>query len=184
MRMADLVVLMRGINVGGNRKMPMAELRTLCEELGFENPQTYIQSGNLLIDSADTLEATQKKLAKGMAKTFGFEVPLIVRTANNWKSYIDNNPFAGDGAIEEKMLHLLLANTKPPKSAIDELEVRAQGGERVRIAGDALWIDYAEGVGRSKLTPAAIDKAFGSPATGRNLRTVCKLQEMIAERSV
>lgn len=182
MQMPEIVILMRGINVGGNRKMPMAELRALCDDLGFANPQTYIQSGNLLIGSGETPAKTEDMLANAISRHFGFEVPLIVRAANTWKAYIDNNPFAGDDRVSEKMLHLLIAATSPPESAVAMLCERAQGGENIRRAGDAIWIDYCSGVARSKLTPAAIDKAFGATATGRNLRTVCKLQDMIEER--
>ena len=180
--MSQLIVLMRAVNVGG-RKLPMADLRALCGELGFDRPETYIQSGNLLIGSPDSIADTRKKLGAAIEKTFGFEVPLIVRTASKWRGYVDGNPFAGDANVAEKMLHLLLADRSPPAGAVEVLQGYAQKGERVRLAGDALWIDYAEGVARSKLTPARIDKAFGARATGRNLRTVLKLQDMIEERT-
>lgn len=180
--MAELLVLMRAVNVGG-RTMPMADLRALCEELGFANPETYIQSGNLLIDSADSPTDTRKTLGAAIEDRFGLEVPLIVRAAADWSGYIKANPFAGDADVVEKTLHLLLADTPPPEEANATLEGYADKGERVRIAGDALWIDYAEGVGRSKLTPARIDKAWGASATARNLRTVHKLQDMIEARA-
>ena len=180
--MAELVVLMRAVNVGG-RKLPMAELRALCEEFGFGRPETYIQSGNLLIESPDSLARTEKKLGEAIEKTFGLDVPLIIRTAARWRGYVDGNPFAGDPKIAEKTLHMLLAAKPPPKDAVETLEGYAEDGERMRIAGDALWIDYASGAGRSKLTPARIDKAWRAKATARNLRTVCKLQAMIEERT-
>lgn len=180
--MSELIVLMRAVNVGG-RKLPMAELRELCCDLGFDRPETYIQSGNLLIGSPGSIAEARKKLAAAIEKTFGFEVPLIVRTANKWRGYVDGNPFVGDANVADKMLHLLLADRPPPAVAAEALQGHAQAGERVRIAGDALWIDYASGVADSKLTPARIDKAFGASATGRNLRTVLKLQAMIEERA-
>lgn len=180
--MAGLVVLMRAVNVGG-RKLPMAQLRALCEELGFGNPETYIQSGNLLIDTEDAAVDIKTRLGAAIAREFGFEVPLIVRPASAWRRYLDGNPFAGDPAVSEKMLHLLLADGPPLEDALATLENHAGQGERLRIAGDALWIDYGEGVGRSKLTPARIDRAWGAPATARNLRTVRRLEAMIEARA-
>ncbi|MFN2260263.1 MAG: DUF1697 domain-containing protein [Parasphingopyxis sp.] len=180
--MSELVVLMRAVNVGG-RTLPMAELRALCEKLGFGNPQTYIQSGNLLIDSDESPGETGNRLGAAIEKRFGFEVPLIIREARSWRRFIEANPFAGDDAVVEKMLHMLLADRPPPEGAVAALEPYTAAGERIRTAGDALWIDYADGVGRSKLTPSRIDKAWGAKATARNLRTVRKLQDMIEERT-
>lgn len=179
--MAELVVLLRAVNVGG-RKMPMAELRDLCGELGYEEPQTYIQSGNLLIRTDAAADDVAAQLGRAIASRFGFESPVIVRAAERWQGYLDDNPFAGDSSVEDRMLHLVLAQKAPPPSAVETLEALAQAGERVRIAGDALWIDYGQSVARSKLTPKAIDKAVGAPATARNLRSVRKLAGMIEER--
>lgn len=179
--MAELVVLMRAVNVGG-RKLPMADLRALCEELGFERPETYIQSGNLLLDSPLSPAATEETLGEAIEKRFDFDVPLILRRAADWRGYLDGNPFAGDPDIAENRLHMLLAAKPPPESAVAALEAYAEDGERLRIAGDALWIDYASGAGRSKLTPSRIDRAWGAKATARNLRTVRKLGAMIEDR--
>ena len=181
--MAEFIALLRGINVGGHRKMPMAELRALAEELGWREPQTYIQSGNLLFGAPGTANRNREKLEKAIAAKFGFEVPVIVRAAADWAGYIANNPFADDEAVEEKMLHLLLAASSPPDDAIAKLSNLAKAGERVRQSGDAIWIDFHKSTARSKITPKAIDGEFGASATGRNLKTVRALQDLIENRT-
>lgn len=180
--MPDFVALLRAVNVGG-RKLPMAELRALAGELGFERPETYIQSGNLIFSAKGSDASLAARLEKAIEERFGLAVPAVVRKASEWRAYIDANPFACEKDVLPKMLHLLLAATPLPADAADKLARYATAGERIRVAGDALWIDYgANGAGRSKLTPASIDRVFGAPATGRNLNTVLRLQAMIEAR--
>jgi len=179
------VALMRGINVGSTRKLPMADLRALAAEIGLHRPETYIQSGNLLVDADIAADEVRALLEKAIAARLGFRVDVVVREAAQWKGYIAANPFANDPAIIPKMLHLVLTRDSLKPSAVAELAQKAQAGERVALAGGALWIDYGvNGVGNSKLTPLLIDKACGSPATGRNLNSVVKIAEMIAARGL
>jgi uncharacterized protein (DUF1697 family) len=181
--MQTFVALMRGINVGATRKLPMADLRSLAAEIGLHRPETYIQSGNLLIDADIEADEVRGSLEKAIAARFGLRVDVVVRDAAQWRGYIAANPFAADAAAVPKMLHLVLTRDPLKPSAGAELAQKAQAGERVVSAGGALWIDYgASGVGNSKLTPALIDKACGSPATGRNLNSVLKIAEMITAR--
>jgi uncharacterized protein (DUF1697 family) len=182
--MQTFVALMRGINVGSTRKVPMAALRALSVEIGLHHPETYIQSGNLLIDADIEADAIGALLEQALAARFGLRVDLVVRRASQWSSYLAANPFAGDATTVPKMLHLYLARDPLKPSAAEELAAKAKAGERIVLAGDALWIDYgANGVGKSKLTPLLIDRACGSPATGRNQNSVEKIAEMIAKRA-
>lgn len=181
--MRTFVALMRGINVGAARKLPMADLRALCVKLSLERPQTYIQSGNLLVDSKGDAAALRKLLEKELAARFGFTVDVIVRSAAEWEGYIEANPFAGDAKAMPKMVHLYLPRDPLKAGAAKELAQRAQSGERIAVASGALWIDYgANGVARSKLSPTLIDKACASPATGRNWNSVLKIGQMIEVR--
>ena len=181
--MPTFVALMRGINVGSARKLPMADLRALCESLGLEHPRTYIQSGNLLVDAKGDRAALRRLLEKELAARFGFAVDVIVRTAAEWEGYVAANPFAGDAKALPRMVHLYLSRDPLKSGAAKALEPRAQTGERICVAAGALWIDYgANGVARSKLNPILIDKACGSPATGRNWNSVLKIGKMIEER--
>jgi uncharacterized protein (DUF1697 family) len=175
--MARLIALLRAVNVGG-RKLPMAELRTLCGELGWEDVETYIQSGNLVFSAAGKPDALEAKLERAISGRFGLDVPVIVRTAAQWSAYAAANPFAKAAREAPNRLQLLVSKRAPNSDAADKLLARAQDGEAVKAAGGALWFHFPEGVARSKLTPALIDKACGSPSTGRNWRTVVKLEEM------
>ena len=174
---------MRGINVGSTRKLPMAELRALSIKLGLQRPETYIQSGNLIVEADIEADEVRDLLEKAIAKRFSLRVDIIVRQASQWNRYMAANPFANDAATMSKMLHLYLSRDPLKTSAAKELERKAQAGERMALAGGALWIDYgANGAGKSKLTPLLVDKACGSPSTGRNWNSVLKIGEMIEAR--
>lgn len=175
--MARLIALLRAVNVGG-RKLPMAELRALCAELGWEDVATYIQSGNLVFRATGKTEGHEEKLEAAIKDRFGLDVPVIVRTSAQWAHYVAANPFPEVAEAEPNRLQLLVSKRPPDSGAAAKLMDRARAGETVEAAGGALWFHFPEGVGTSKLTPALIDKAAGSPSTGRNWRTVVKLQEM------
>jgi uncharacterized protein (DUF1697 family) len=181
--MRTFVALMRGINVGSTRKVPMADLRALCSRVGLKRPETYIQSGNLIIDAEGDAETLRRLLEKAATKRFGFAIDVIVRPASEWEQYAAASPFADDADALAKMVHLYLSRDLVKSNAAQELKQKAQTGERIALAGGALWIDYgAMGVGKSKLSPLLIDKACGSPTTGRNWNSVLKIREMIEAR--
>ena len=176
--MARLIALLRAVNVGG-RKLPMAELRGLCADLGWGDVETYIQSGNVVFSAPAGPEPLEAELEAALRNRFAFEVPVMVRDVGQWSAYEAANPFPE--AARDEPNRLLLFVTKRPLApdAAGKLMERAQGGEFVKSAGGALWFHFPEGVGASRITPAWIDKACGSPATGRNWRTVLKLGEMV-----
>jgi len=175
----NLIALLRGINVGGRNKIPMAELREVCKGLGWEDVQTYIQSGNIIFAAGGKPPALESDLERAILDRFELEIPVIVRSAAAWAGTIAANPFPGASEREPRFVHLLLSKDPPAPDAAKRLQERAQGGERVALAGGALWIDYASGVGRSKLTPALLDRLTGSTVTGRNWRTVLMVDEML-----
>jgi uncharacterized protein (DUF1697 family) len=175
--MARLIALLRAVNVGG-RKLPMAELRALCGELGWKDVETYIQSGNLVFTAPGKAEVLEAKLEEAIDDRFGLDVPAIVRTASQWADLAAANPFPKVAGEEPNRLQLLVSKRPPGADAARKLMERARAGEAVEAAGGALWFHFPEGVGTSKLTPALIDKAAGSPSTSRNWRTVIKLKEM------
>ncbi|HEY0129826.1 MAG TPA: DUF1697 domain-containing protein [Allosphingosinicella sp.] len=175
--MARLIALLRAVNVGG-RKLPMAQLRALCGELGWRDVETYIQSGNLVFAAPGRAEAIEAQLEKAIKDRFGLDVPVMVRTAAQWSDYAAANPFPEVARDEPNRLQLLVSKRPPDPAAAEKLMERALAGEAVKAAGGALWFHFPAGVGTSKLVPALIDKAAGSPSTSRNWRTVLKLQEM------
>lgn len=182
--MRSFVTLMRGINVGSTRKLPMAALRAACLDLGLRNPETYIQSGNLIVDASGRADDVRLRLESELTARFGFVVEVVVRETVRWGRYVAANPFRDDADALPRMVHLYLSRDRLAANAADALQQRAHAHERIRMVGGALWIDYGtEGVHRSKLSPPLIDKACGSPTTGRNWNTVLQIGEMIAARA-
>jgi uncharacterized protein (DUF1697 family) len=172
------IILIRGINVGGQRKMPMADLRALCEGLGWEEVRTYIQSGNVIIRSDLSPIAVEAALESSIAEHFGYSTSVVVRDIDTWASYTRTNPFHKEARIEPNRVMLGLAKSPPLNGAADVLRERAVAGERINREGDALWIHFPQGAGTSKLSPAVLERAAGSPVTMRNWRTVLKLYDM------
>ncbi len=177
--MARFIALLRGINVGGHGKVPMAALRPLCETIGWSDVQTYIQSGNVVFTAAGEPPALEAQLEKALDAKFGFKPAVIVRSASAWRACVEANPFPKQSETEPNRVLLGLAKVKPKAGAAEALEARAAAGEKVRAAGEAIWFHYPAGVGTSKLSPALIDRSVGSPLTARNWRTVLKLSEMV-----
>lgn len=175
--MTTFVVLLRAVNVGG-RKVEMAKLRQVAEAAGFKDVRTYIASGNLLVDGPGKPDAVAAKLEAAIGKAFGIEVPVIVRTAQQWQSYAAGNPFPD---AEPNRLYLALSQKPPSKDAATTVLAKAVGGEEARLVGDGLWIRYPDGMGTTKVTPAHVDKAMGSPTTARNLNTVRALAQKAAD---
>ena len=172
--MKRFILLLRAVNVGG-RQLEMKALREAAQADGFTDCVTYIQSGNLIF-SADGDEASvEARIEMLIAAKFGFDAVAIARTADHFGRIAAANPFPD---AVDKMLHLCLSKKEAAPESVASLTARGKAGERVAIAGSELWIDYTEGVGRSKITPSIIDKAAGSPVTARNWNTVRKLIEL------
>jgi uncharacterized protein (DUF1697 family) len=174
------VALLRAINVGGTAKLPMAQLRELCAQLGWRGVATYIQSGNVVFEAEALPAQLELALEAGVERRFGFSRPVLVRNAAQWAAYAAGSPFAEAERDSPNRLMLCLAKSPLADGAEEALQHRAAGGERVQRVGEALWVLYPEGPGHSKLTPNLFDRAAGSPVTARNWRTVCKLQGMLA----
>jgi uncharacterized protein (DUF1697 family) len=173
------LALLRGINVGGTRKVPMARLRELCAGLGWADVATYIQSGNVIFSAIGEPAALERALEEAIAGEFGFDVAVIVRSAAEWRLYPPDNPFPEAARDEPNRLMLHLAKHPPASGAEEAIAAKAAAGERVRRAGHALWIHYPAGAGTTKITPSLLDRAAGSPVTARNWRTVITLMEMV-----
>lgn len=173
------LALLRGINVGGHNRIPMAELRSLCTEIGWDDVQSYIQSGNLLFASANSPARLENQLEEAIEQRFDLQIPVIVRSSKDWHEYAGTNPFPNASAETPNLVALALSKCTPNPDAAERLQERAADGERVALAGNALWIHFAAGTARSKLSPAVLDRLVGSTVTARNWRTVCKLRDML-----
>jgi len=178
MGLDTFVVLLRGINVGGHNKLPMPELRSLCTELGWENVQSYIQSGNLVLQAGVPAASLEAELERAIERRFGLSITVIVRAGADWPAYVKGNPYPEASQSEPSLVMLALSKAPPKADAVEGLREHALSGERIVQVGDGLWIHYPGGAGRSKLSPALLDRLVGSPVTARNWRTVLKLDEL------
>lgn len=180
MNVGKFVALLRGINVTGTNKIPMADLRSHCAGLGWKEVRTYIQSGNVIFAAEESAPKLEALLEKEIEERFDLKIPVIVRSAGEWPKLVAGNPFAEAAEKELNRLMLLLSKKPPAKAAAEAIQERAKAGERVTRVGDSPWIHFPGGAGTSKLSPSLIDRLVGSPTTSRNYRTVLKLQEILA----
>jgi len=173
------IALLRGINVGGHKKIAMADLRACVAGLGFGNVRTVLQSGNVVFDAGRRSPASlEALLEREVARRLALETEFFVRTAAEWRRIIEDNPFTTDAARDPGHLLVLCLKDAPSKARVAALEAAIMGRERVRVYERALYAVYPDGVGRSKLTLAVIDRVLGTSATGRNWNTVRKLEAL------
>lgn len=170
--MKEYVILLRGINVGGKNILPMQDLRSLLAASGFGNVRSYIQSGNVLVTSAKTVKADL--IASLIHEQFGFLPSTLVLAAKQFNEAVQANPFPnGDG----KAVHFYFC-AEPPNADPKAFEKYQAGSEEYVIAGRVCYLHAPDGIGRSRLV-ANIERFLGVAATGRNLNTVLKLQQLL-----
>jgi uncharacterized protein (DUF1697 family) len=174
------VALLRGINVGGGRKVAMADLRATVEAAGFGKVQTLIASGNLVLESPElTGSALEAKLESEAKARLGLDTPFLVRSATEWDGLIAGNPLRGRADAEPSRFAVLVTRNDPSAGAVDALRQVAAEGEEIRAGARCLYIAFPNGMGRSKLGQAISGAKLG-PATARNWNTVVKLAAMMA----
>ena len=173
--MTTFISLFRGINVGGQRIIPMKDLKELYEALDFKDVVTYIQSGNVVCSSDDTdMALVSQRIEDRFAEKFGFHSNVIVRPAAEFAEIIERNPFQG----QSKWLLVLFLATPAASTALEDIHNAYTGPEELHLVGQELYIYYPNGVGRSKLTLTLLEKKLKTAGTGRNWNTVLQLQKM------
>jgi len=178
--MTTFVALLRAVNVSGQKKISMAELRRALGGLGLTGVETYLQSGNVVFDAQGDDPAEHAAAIHGLIeREFGHDVRVLVLTAAELAQVATGNPFLADGA-DEKYLHVTFLDVPMPEAAFGGLDLPAQPGERAARAGSVIYLYLPHGYGRTKLNNAYFERALGTPATTRNWRTVLALVEMSA----
>ncbi|MGR9182286.1 DUF1697 domain-containing protein [Rhizobium leguminosarum] len=168
--MTVFVALLRAVNVGGTGSLPMAELKAICEGLGFSDVKTYIQSGNVLFRSDEAEKTVEERLDEVLGKTMGKRPGVMVRSRK------ELDKLAADAPFPKAKPNFLLVYFLPEKPRGDALEkMVAPDGEEAKLAGREIYVHYPNGSGRSKLKLPAL-----KTGTSRNLNTVRKLAEMAA----
>ncbi|WP_066071374.1 DUF1697 domain-containing protein [Neobacillus soli] len=173
------IALLRGINVGGHHKIKMADLRSLLETIGLRKVKTYIQSGNVLFESEEAAKQLSMRMEEEIGKTFGFPVPVILRTATEFEHIIRNCPFATDTLKEGESIHAAFLADEPSEKGIQHLSTIKSEMDEYKIEGKEVYFYFRESILKSKIV-SQLPK-LGVPATVRNWKTVIKLAAIAKE---
>ena len=178
------IALLRGVNVGGHKAVAMPELRDLLTQLGFESPRSLLQSGNLVFRGDSRTDAELERLLEAEAdKRLGLHADFLIRSAKEWREVVARNPFRKEA--ERDPSHLVVMFLKSATNAKDVKAVQAAiaGSEIIRADGRHLYIVYPDGIGRSRLTNALLEKKLGIRGTARNWNTVLKIAALADEKT-
>jgi len=175
------VALLRGINVGGKNILLMQDLREILGELGCENIATYIQSGNVVFKSRRKSAGLARSISKAIEKRFGFAPAVLVISAATFAAIAAANPYAAKAA-EPKHVHTLFLAGPTDDADLKCMHERKSSTEEFTLTDTAVYLHAPDGIARSKLANE-MERHLGVSATGRNQRTVEKLQAMLTEIS-
>jgi uncharacterized protein (DUF1697 family) len=173
------ISLLRGINVSGQKKIQMTELKSLYESLGFENITTYIQSGNVVFSSNENDELKLAKLISDkIREDFSYEVNVIIRSKEYWKDLIAKNPFLKKDNTDIKKMHVTILSQMPVKIEAEIFDQAKSDTEEYAIKEREIYLYFPDGYGRTKLSNNFIENKLKIAATTRNWNTVTKLMDI------
>jgi uncharacterized protein (DUF1697 family) len=171
-------LLLRGVNVGGRGTLPMATLREVLTELGYDDVRTYLQSGNAVVRATGGAERVRTDVEKALAKGVGRHIGVLVRSHAQLRKVVDEWPFDGGGAPTTK--HVIFLAAAADAGPLCEVPADDFVPERFASTGAHVYLSLPDGLGRSKLAPVVHRRLAGSIATTRNWNTVTALVEMTA----
>jgi uncharacterized protein (DUF1697 family) len=175
------VALLRAVNVGGTGIIKMADLKAICEGLGFGNVKTLLQSGNVVFTAKGSDKSVARKLADAIEKSHSFRPAIMVRTADEIDDAMKRNPFKAEEKNDPAHLVAIFMADPPTSGAKERIAAVKVATERLHLSGRELHAHYASGQGTSKVTNAVLERALGVPATARNWNTVTKLLALARE---
>ena len=173
--------LLRGINVGRNKRIGMADLRKLMEGLGHESVKTHLQSGNIVFESPTRSDGALETAIEGaIASELGMDVTVIVRRADELAAVVAGSPF--DGRTDDpKKIHVAFLSEQPKAAAVKGFDAEEFAPDELEVIGREVYLLYPDGYARTKLTNAVLEKKLGVRATSRNSRTVKALADLTAK---
>jgi uncharacterized protein (DUF1697 family) len=173
------IAMLRGINVGGHKRIKMEQLRRSFEALGFEQVKTYIQSGNVVFKSTKLpAVALSKKIEEKILSEFGFPVSIIARSADEMSKMIANNPFLKERGIDQEKLHVMFLSDAPAPAALKKLVDLSAPPDQLRYSDREIYFYLPNGVSGSVLMKSPVDRVLSVVTTTRNWRTVNSLHQM------
>ncbi|MGB0837409.1 MAG: DUF1697 domain-containing protein [Flavobacteriaceae bacterium] len=177
MELRSKIALLRGINVGGKRKILMADLKALCVSLGFEWVQTYIQSGNIIFKSNLDNEVLASQLELGIQEIFQLEVPVQIKDSSDLEMALKKNPFY-NAPTDIKQLHVTFLKQAPSLDSYENLQSKYPSKDQFKIYQDQVYLLCKGKYHQSKYSNQFFEKHLKTPATTRNWKTVLKLIEL------
>lgn len=183
--MHTYLILLRGINVSGKKLIKMEDLRSLLTEAGFYNVQTYIQSGNVLLDTPEAIpEKTEQKITTILLDKYGFEVPVVAVSETGLLDVFNKNPYLNEPAVPVKQLYVAFLATEPKAENISRLEPDFVYPDTFQLSEDrrAIYLYYENPAGNSKMSNNWIESKLKVTATSRNWNTVTKLIDLFQAR--
>lgn len=177
--MIKYLALLRGINVSGHNMIKMDALKKMLENMGFQNVETYIQSGNVFFESEEENAAgIGFKIKQEISKVFGYDVPVIMVSKTDLELCFKNNLFLKEKECDSKKLYVAFISKELTPSAINELKISNFKPDEAAIDTTRIYIKYAIGAGKTNLDQKYIEKKLNVVATIRNWNTVTKLLEI------
>jgi uncharacterized protein (DUF1697 family) len=185
MTMQIYIAMLRGINVGGHKKIKMDALRRSFEKLGFEEVRTYIQSGNVVFRAGKiSAAALSKRIEEKIVADFGFSASVICRRANELCRIIEDNPFLKQRGIDPEKLHVTFLSEAPAVTSVKTVEELITPPDQARFQRKEIYFYLPNGVSSSILMKRPVDRLLGVVTTTRNWRTVNTLHAMCENRDV
>lgn len=176
--MTKYLALLRGINVSGHNMIKMDALKKMLENMGFQNVETYIQSGNVFLDSEDENAAgVGFKIKQEIAKVFGYDVPVVMVSKNDLELCFTNNLFLMEKGCDSKKLYVAFISKELTTVALNDLKISNFKPDEAAVDGNRIYIKYAIGAGKTNLDQKYIEKKLNVVATIRNWNTVTNLFE-------
>lgn len=181
--MQTFISILRGINVSGQKKILMADLKVLYEDLKFKDVKTYIQSGNVIFKCSQKLsdEKLSNKIEEAIFKKYDFHVPVIIRSENEMKQIISANPFLKEKNIDEKKLHITFLSAIPSEENAMSIQSMDFSPDRFIMRNKEIYLSIPASYGETKISNAFFEKKLKVKATTRNWNTVNKLSAMAAQ---
>jgi uncharacterized protein (DUF1697 family) len=175
----NYLALLRGINVGGNNKLPMKDLTEIFTASTCTDVQTYIQSGNIIFNvSPDRLPTLPQIINDQIQARFGFNIPVIIRTLEQLNQTLSHNPYL-EHAPDMERLHVMFLAVTPEPEKVAKLDPHRSPPDQFSLHGQDIYLHFPNGTARSKLTNAYFDSKLGTISTVRNWRTVTTLYRLM-----
>ena len=177
--MNTYIALLRGINVSGQKKVPMADLRTMMTDLELVNVKTYIQSGNVVFQSSEENQSVlESKISETILKVFQFEVPVLVKSESQFQNIFDSNPFSEE---QKSRSYFTLLSHIPKQDLVESVSIESYKNERFVITDSCVYFYSEHGYGKAKCNTNFFERKLKVSATTRNFKTMQKLLSLCSD---